>query len=169
MIAAVTERQRPMRDGRRRYWFDEEREPCGVAGALQPVSNLLFPHQRFADRDLTDCLASRPKPHILVIWEPLRTKAPKPPRAAPFCCYLRTVIFYHSPYILAVGKSRWRDSSGKWHSNRGGFEEWDKIEHRFGWDDVVEFEGENFVVGGGTVLWKRGRWWMLHSARRQSS
>lgn len=169
MIAAVPDRQHHQHDERRRYWFDEEREPCGVAGGLKPVTNRIFPFKSLAQRDLSDCLVSRPKPFKLVIWEPLHTKAPKPPKAAPFCCYLRTIIFYHTPYVLAVGKSYWRDSAGVMRVSSPGFQEWDKIEHRFAWDDVVEFQGEHFVVGGGTVLWKQGRWWMLHMARRATS
>ncbi|WP_146226105.1 hypothetical protein [Phyllobacterium leguminum] len=47
-----------------------------------------------------------------------------------------------------------------------GFEEWDRIEYRLANEDIVEFGGEQFVVGGGSVLWKKGRWWMVHHARR---
>ncbi len=153
-------------DGRRRISFAEERHPCGIAGGLSPLYNRQFPFKETWQRDLSDCLVSRPKPWILVIWEPLLTKAPAPPKVRPWCCYSQTVIFYHAPYIPALGASYWRSSAGELKQTSRGFEEWDKIDYRLAWDDVVEIERERFTVGGGTVLWKRRRWWMLHSARR---
>jgi hypothetical protein len=148
---------------RRKCYFAEEREPCGVTG-LEPI------HFRLAlgapGPDLSDVLVSRPKPHILIIWEPLLTKAPAPPQTQPHCCYLRTVIFYTYPHRRALAKKYWRNSVGKLRISTGGFEEWDKVEFRLGWDDLVGFEGERFEVGGGTVVWARRRWWMVHGARR---
>lgn len=102
-----------------------------------------------------------------MIWEPLATNAPAPPKAAPHCCYRNTVIFYHSPYIPALAKSHWRDGGGRIRTGKGGWQEWGKVEDRFLWDDVVEFAGERFVIGGGTVVWAGCRWWMRRGARRQ--
>lgn len=139
----------------------EERAPCGVAGGLIPVS-----HGMRALPDLSDCLVARPRDFRLVIWEPLPTKAPSPPKAHAFCCYSRTVIFYHAPYIPALAKRYWRTPAGELRASSGGFEQWDQIEFRLGWDDVVAFDGERFVVACGTVVWTRRRWWMFHGARR---
>lgn len=124
----------------------EEFVPMGVAGGL---THLPVGFQRTV-HDLSDCLVTRPRPFRLVIWEPLPTKAPAPPKAQAFCCYINTVIFYHFPYIV----------------RRGAFIEWDQIRTRTLWDDLLEFEGERFTIGSGTVLWKRRRWWMLRHARR---
>lgn len=141
----------------------EEREPCGVSGltALNPF--------RGDTLDLSDCLVARPRPFRLVIWEPLLTKAPAPPKARPWCCYIRTVIFYHFPYVLELRQPRWRDWEGRLHAGARGYQEWDQIETRLTWDDVVRFEDEDFVVGGGTVVWKRRRWWMVRHARRRAA
>ena len=119
--------------------------------------------------DVGDCLASSPdgSPWLLYIWEPLATKAPSPPKAAPWCCYINTVIFYHSPYIPAIGKSHWRQRDGSIRSGTLGFEEWGQVQSRLTWDDIVEFRGEHFRCGGGAVHWQRRRWWMVHYCRRQ--
>lgn len=143
----------------------EEREPCGRAGLLSAEgSNVFFPYRRVAV-DLSDCLVVRPRSFRLVIWEPLRTKAPAPPKAQPFCCFIQTVIFYHSPYIVRPWSRIWQ-ANGKFSACTGGFEEWDKIETRLAWDDLVTFEDELFRIGSGHVLWARRRWWMLRHARR---
>lgn len=117
---------------------------------------------------LADCLALRTdeRPWLLRIWEPLPTKAPAPPKARPYCCYIRTVIFYHFPHIVrGPHPSHW---GRRWHWNKsGGFLEWDQIETRLSWDDVVSFEGERFEIQGGHVVWRRRRWWMARWARRQ--
>lgn len=143
--------------------YPEEFAPCGVPAALThlPVGFHREVH------DLADCLVSRPKPFRIVIWEPLRTKAPAPPKAQAFCCYINTVIFYHFPYIVSPWAKPFRLDSGRlcW-SKPGGFVEWDQIRTRLRWDDIVTFDDEPFTIGGGTVLWKRRRWWMLRHARR---
>lgn len=132
---AQVDRKRPFLDGRRRFWLEEERAPCGEAGGLTPLCNRLFRYKETWQQDLSDCLVSRPKPFLLV--------------------------------ITALAQSHWRDRTGQMRTSKPGFEEWDKIEYRLAWDDVVEFEGERFVISSATVLWKGGRWWMLHDARRQ--
>ena len=128
-----------------------EAAPCGETGLLTLRQNRFFPFKRDYHDDLSDCLVTRPKPWRLVIWEPLLTDAPGPPKAEPHCCYIQTVIFYHSPL----------------HSSTGGeCDKFDQIETRLGWDDVVRFEGDDFAIGGGQVKWAHGRWWMLRWARR---
>ncbi len=159
----------PRPDGRRRLLFEEERAPCGVSG-LGVVANRLFRYKTDFPADLSDCVVSRPRPWMLVIWEPLRTKAPSPPKAAAWCCYIQTVIFYHSPYIASpwVKLYPWRGRINR-NSSPGHFEEWDTVETRLAGEDVVAFEGERFVCGGGSVVWKRGRWWAVRTARREAA
>lgn len=142
-------------------------KPCGVLG-LEPV----YLRGRWdmgtpADH-LADCLCYRTveRPWLLQIWEPLATKAPAPPKARPYCCYIRTVIFHHFPHILrgphpVLSGHRW------YWEPRGGFQQWDQIETRLSWDDLVAFEGDRFEIAGGTVVWRRRRWWMARWARRQ--
>jgi hypothetical protein len=148
-----------------RHSFAEERAPCGSRGLLPDFhfGNVHKVHAAFSEM-----LVARVRPHLLVIWEPLKTKAPSPPKAAPFCCYRQTVIFYCSPYYVRPWKQRWRGAGGRLQICRPSFEVWDTVESGLTWDDVVEFEGERFQVGGGTVVWSKGRWWMRHGARRMS-
>jgi hypothetical protein len=152
--------------GRHRWvGFDEERAPSGEPG-LRAVY-LSRPFEPLHWPDLGDCLVSRPRPFALVIWEPLLTKAPAPDKALPYCCYSRSVIFYHRPYIVRPWRRIYR-ANGRLTHCRAGFEQWDKIEYRLAWNDQVEFEGEVFDVGGGTVVWAQKRWWMCHGARRKA-
>lgn len=145
----------------------EERAPCGITGLIA-VCNASFVFREMPP-DLSDCLVARPKPFRLIIWEPLLTKAPAPPKAKPYCCYIRSVIFYHHPYIVWPFGGYWRDAGGALRKPMTrGFLEWDHVKARLSWDDIVSFEGENFKVGSGRVVWKRGRWWMLHYARREA-
>jgi hypothetical protein len=163
-VAHEEGRRAPKRNGSMLVWA-EERRPCGRA-ALRHLGRPNVP-----PIDCTDMLVSRPRPWILVIWEPLLTKAPGPHLAQPYCCYTQTVIFYHRPYI--TGFSRPWFANGRWHAGtRGCFVEWDKLDTRLSWDDVVVFEGEEFLIGGGRVVWSsvagaRRQWWMLRGARRR--
>lgn len=142
----------------------EEREPCGAAGALAAVAT-----SGRAMPDLGDCLAARATAFRIVIWEPLRTKAPAPPKAAPYCCLRQTVIFYHFPHIVSSWATRWRGHDGKLRADGGSaFLQWDSIKTRLGWEDVVTFEGERYAVQGGRVVWKAGRWWSVHHARKEA-
>ncbi len=164
-------------DGRGRYrwrshgnhpWHPEERQPRGEAGRLS------WDYSRYmgdgAVPDLSDCLAwrSAERPWLLTIWEPLLTKAPAPPKAAPYCCYINTVIFYHFPYIVRPPRG-WRDRNGKFHRQTvGSFVEWDRVRTRLVWDELVRFAGERFEIGGGRVMWAQRRWWMCRGARRRA-
>jgi hypothetical protein len=149
--------------------YAEERAPCGRRGLIGFYLKACWHEPPDRQPGLDDCLVSRPKPFVLVIWEPLATKAPAPPKCAPYCCYINAVIFYHAPYIvwpyprLYVSNGRRRADSGP------SFLQWDQVRTRLGWEDVVEFEGERFVIGGGSVVWAQRRWWMLHGARRQAT
>jgi len=118
---------------------------------------------------LSDCLVERSyeRPWLLDIWEPINTKAPSPSRCLPYCCYVRTVIFYHRPYVQKP-PTGWRDQQGRFHRSEGGsFADYGQVETRLSWDDVVEFDGEQFEIGGGTVVWRLGRWWAYRWARRR--
>jgi hypothetical protein len=172
MTAGIDFHWSPKVDGQS-ITFDEERRPCGTAGGLRPVY-LARDFNRPAAGDLGDCRVSRPRAWQLVIWEPLPTKAPGPALAQPYCCYIQTVIFYYRGYVVRPPRG-WRDPEGVFHRDGvGSFIQWDQVESRLTWDDVVEFEGEQFGIGGGRVRWARAkgdpaRWWMVRGARRKTA
>ena len=103
--------------------------------------NHYFPYKDYpADLSLSDCLVERKKPWSIDILEPLPVTAPGPERAEAYCCYLQTVKFYKRPL----------------HSSSGGeCDLWDECETRLTWDDFVQFESDLFVVGGGSVEWRK--------------
>lgn len=143
------------------YWRLSE-----LRGGIEPVC---WPCTQ-ARPDLSDCLAERlpGRPWLLQIWEPLLTKAPSPARCQPYCCYSRTVIFYHRPYIRR-GPSPWR-RNGRWvWLKERGFVEFDQIDTRLGWDDLIVFDGDQFEIGYGSVRWHHRRWWMHRLARRKAT
>lgn len=146
-------------------WSEHEVRPCGVRGELAWLGKPPAP-------GLDDCLVARPRPHLLVIWEPILTKAPGPHLAQAYCCYINTVIFYHRPYVVRPWRAFWRDGGGKLRvAGRSGFFEWDQMKTRFNWDDCVAFRGDVFKVSGGRVLWANApgeprRWWMRRAAHR---
>ena len=121
--------------------------------------------------DLSGCLAAR---HPDAAWwlrilEPLPTKAPSPALCYPYCCYSRSVIFYARPH-RTVRPRPYRDIGGKLHVGTGKvFVEFDHVQHALTWDDVVHFDGDNFTIQGGQVIWLRKRWWMAHWARRRGN
>lgn len=119
--------------------------------------------------DLSGCLAARDpdQPHLLAIWEPIPTHAPSPARVRPWCCYIQTVIFYDRYWAVRQFGRPWKRSASSWGwTTRGGFEVYDQVETRLAHDDVVSFDGDHWLVGGGAVRWHRGRWWMRRCARR---
>lgn len=109
------------------------------------------------------------KPHLLTVWELLRTNAPNPTICQPYCCYVRTVIFYIRPYtVRPFHRFSRKPGGGYWVTKPGSiFEQWDQIEYALGWDDPIEYNGERFETGGGRVIWRGKRWWMRHWARRK--
>lgn len=151
----------------RRVMFAEERAPCGETGLIWRGSGA--PFDRRCDVDLSDCQVSRPRSHILVIWEPLATKAPKPPKCRAHCCYLNTVIFYVSPHVVRPWSRLWRGWAGGLRRGSPGFEQWDEIKTRLIWDDVVSFDYELFTIQGGYARYSAGRWWMVRHARRSAA
>ena len=153
-------------------WCAEEARPCGIAGGLGwHWWNAWRPGN--GPPGLDDCVVARPRPWQLVIWEPILTKAPGPALARPYCCYIKTVIFYHRPYICSPWVTIF-ECNGRLQRNSspGHFEQWDEVETRLTWEDQLSFEGERFDVGGGRVMWANlpgqpRRWWMRHGARRK--
>lgn len=147
-------------------WTREEAAPGGVAGCL--AFHYSSGCKDGPAPDISDLLVLQLKPWRLVIWEPLITKAPAPPKAQAYCCYINTIIFYHSPYIVSPWVKLFK-SNGRWHRNSspGGFVEWDQIQTRIdSHHDILRFDFEKWELTGATVLWKRGRWWMRYAARR---
>jgi hypothetical protein len=118
--------------------------------------------------DLSDVAIARLEgaPHLAAVWEPLLTKAPSPARCSAYCCYIRTVIFYHRPYILRGPHPSHFNGRWKW-SKGGDFAIFDEVETRLSWDDVIAFDGDEWEIGGGHVTWHAKRWWMRRWARRR--
>lgn len=166
--------RRPPGGRRADAWYSEQVRPCGDRDVLR-----WHYWHAYGDAggppDLRDCRTVRIKPWLLAIWEPLITKAPGPHLAHAYCCYIKTVIFYHEPHIVRPWSKLYQGANGKWHSSSpGSFEEWDQIESRMTWDDQVVFNGEVFEVLGGRVMWTHApgqprRWWMRHGARRKQA
>lgn len=116
----------------------------GVSGLASARRNNFFPYKHEYPADLSDCRVNRMRPWRITIWEPLPTTAPGVSKADPWCCYIKTVIFY----------------------DRFSGDEIDRLDTRLQWDDVVTFDGDEWEVGGGKVQWIEGRWWMERWARR---
>lgn len=111
------------------------------------------------------------KPWLVEIWEPLQTKAPNPSIAQPYCCYINTVIFYLRPYIRRPWSTLYRSNGRLCVDKPKGmrFEQWDEIETIVFWHSALEINGQRFEPLGGTVTWKRKRWWMRRWARRKAN
>ena len=143
---------------------------------LQPGASLIYSSETALGRrpapDINDCIAARlpGAGHILALWEPLATKAPSPARCQPFCCYRKTVIFYHRPYVSRGSGYPWRaNGRWQWEPSKTSFAQFDQIETRLSFDDIVAFDGDEFEIGGGRVLWRGKRWWMVRWARRRAA
>lgn len=166
MIVVDINRLRTLRESSRKYVaFEDEVTLNELAPGIDPVYLARGFDQPVPD--LSDVLAARDPdhPHILAIWEPLRTKAPSPARCQPWCCYIAHVIFYHRPYMTVKSMpSRWRD--GTLHPGSNVFAEYDAIDTRLRGDDIVAFDRDHWKLGGGRVVWKHKRWWMRRGARR---
>ena len=144
--------------------------------ARRPDLSDCFVIRHFVEADPMYLRPARRVDHLIDVWEPLPTNAPGPALAQPFCCYASTIIFYARPYAPSVrlDHSRWRD--GIVRTSARGFGEYDRIDYRLRWEDVVEYGGDRFMIGGGTVIWaaRAGdpvgrRWWMHHGARRMGA
>lgn len=162
------------REHRKRHngaYLPEEVAPCGRAGEIGFHYYFRRDHEK-RDPQIDDVLVSEARPWRLVLWEPIPTKAPGPHLSSPFCCYLRTVIFYHRPYTTSFAKITPRPGK-KWWRSTGTFFEWDQIETRLGWSALITYRGDVWEPQGGRVVWARHPitrqrgWWMRWSARRK--
>jgi len=99
-------------------------------------------------------------PHLITFYEPLPTSAPW--EAYPYCCYIRTVIFYKPPFpgnleIIDQIETQW-DLLGERYT--------DQIE---GWAALAPFvyhEGQVYELCSGQVIWRNGQWVMKRGSRR---
>lgn len=101
-------------------------------------------------------------PRGMYFYEPLPTSAPED--SQPYCCLIRTVIFYKKP----------------WPGNLEQIDEiesqWDLLGQRFsdeveGWTGVAPFVWHNeqlYELGGGEVIWRNGQWCKKWTAWRVS-
>ncbi len=95
----------------------------------------------------------------IYFYEPLQTNAPIE-NCQPYCCYLRTIVFYKQPYIADASGNyeRWDEIETKWDllGQRWTEEDW-------GWASLaplVLFEEKIYELGGGEVILIEGRWYM---------
>lgn len=99
-------------------------------------------------------------PHLITFYEPLPTIAPQ--EAHPYCCYLKTVIFYKPPF---PGNLEIIDQVET---------QWDLLGQRFskeieGWAGVAPFvyhEGKVYELMSGQVIWRNEQWMMMRRALR---
>lgn len=102
----------------------------------------------------------------LYFWEPIQTVAPGRDLARPYCCYLRTVVFYKEPWPVIL--------------ENGFLAEWDRVETQWdllgqrwteedlGWASLaalVLHGGVVFELVSGGVVWEDGQWFMRWRAR----
>jgi hypothetical protein len=108
------------------------------------------------------------QPWLLEVWEPLTTKVPNPNLAQPHCCYINTVIFYVRPYVVRPWHHFW-ECRGKRRAEKPGhhYEEWGRVKTVLVWDRIFSWNGDEFICGGGRVVWKNNRWYMRRWARRR--
>lgn len=174
-LTVNADRRRPRHWRDVNAWSACEAAPCGEAGALAWLHWWGNGGLELPAPDISDCLAVQPpdRPWLLTIWEPLDTKAPGPQLAHAYCCYISTIIFYGAPYVTWPYPRVYEGAGGRLTLNSGpSFLQWDQIESRFTWDDLLIYRGEIFKKGGGRVLWthrpgERRRWWMRHGLRRE--
>lgn len=130
------------------WGFPEEEVPAGEPGSITLLD--FFPRSQQA-KALTAVRVQR-SPWFIIIWEKLTDTVPGPEVTQPYCCYVRTVIFYEKPYRVNEEKKE--------------FFEWYRVDSTLRPDDVVEFEGERFEVGTGQIVWYEGAWYCREWARR---
>lgn len=73
-----------------------------------------------------------------------------PATASPLCCYINTVIFYETP-------SRVID---------GSLAEHGRCETTLRLDDVLLWQGRQWIITSGSVAWSKGAWHMIWKLRR---
>jgi hypothetical protein len=140
--------------------WKEEVNPCGDSHALRLMS----------DRgDISHVQAIRVESHpwFIMLWEPLKTKAPGPHLTYVWTCYINTVIFYQRGHILRPFTTPLIGRPWRFEAPNCRYQEWDKVESSLRCDAVVEFEKELYRCHPGQVVWKKKRWWIRRAARRE--
>lgn len=146
----------------RKWDFKEEDLPCG-----QEFTNATAVINRYGNSrkaDLSGVLIARVETHpwYILIWEPLPLIGPPMKTNEPdiygigsrlYCCYINTVILYKYPYRTKE-------------KGQGSYDEWSRCETRLMQEDRILFEGEEYIIYPGSALFKEGKFWMLHRARK---
>ena len=128
--------------------FEEEKQPCGTTdfkvvyrkayGRTSPM-----PHITVKQVDS--------HPWFLILWQKFEIETPEPPKCQPYCCYLYDVFFYERPYrVTEDGKS---------------FFAYGTQQHYFTHDDVIRFNGDDFVIRSAGCVRYNGSWYMRYLAR----
>lgn len=97
--------------------------------------------------------------NFIRIYEPIKTIATQD--CEPYCCFIRTVIFYKKPLCDLVEVDRTQthfDLLGKRFS--------DELDGWTGVAPFVEHDGKIYELISGTVIWRNGAWYMQRMARR---
>lgn len=114
------------------------------------TGNDLFPYRQFPeDLSPVSAVVEVDRPWLATVKEVLPTDAPA--SAKPWCCYVRTVIFYEQP---------WREVAGNY-ADHG------KIETLLCGHDVIRIGDDIFELHGGAVSHDGERWIMTRRARRR--
>lgn len=120
--------------------------PDAILGsAVAPYRLKFSPVVDLSDIDIVLC---PDRPWIAEIEALLPVDAPS--SASPLCCYINTVIFYEKP-------SRVVD---------GNFAEHGRCETALRLDDVLLWQGRQWIITSGSVAWTKGAWHMVWSLRR---
>lgn len=126
-------------------------KPCGEAGKARLIGG---GYGRGHELPETITIARvKTHPWFIIAWEKLNVQTPPPKMVQPYCCYIRTIYFYHKPYKVKPGER--------------SFIDYGKVEHFLTCDDRLTFEGEEFEIGTGRVVRYRGSWYFVSWARRQ--
>lgn len=138
-------------------------EPGGEMRKLGQVSNvtITFRAKVTAGIEDWDVEPTSVSGNAAVLYEPLETMAPR--EAMPYCCYVNTVIFY----------KRGIDGGYELSEDGRNFVEYDQIESRFRWDDLIEVDGVIWEKGSARVLWldagsHGAGWYKRHDLYRNS-
>jgi hypothetical protein len=108
------------------------------------------------------------RPWLLDVWERLATKAPSPALTVPYCWGIREISFYVRGWLVRpYSFSRGRDGGVHIERPARSYQEWDRVQHRLGCNERIEYRRQTFECGCGAVQWcGRGLgWWMRYQAR----
>jgi hypothetical protein len=131
------------------WGFPEELEPAGEAGSV----HLFAEQERRVQAEQLRAVRVQKSPWFIIIWEKLTDSIPGPDQVNIWCCYVRTVIFYKTPWTLSPDEKEYLRYA--------------MIDSTLRCDDVIEFEGEQYEVGTGQIVWYEGAWYCREWARRK--